>query len=63
MESISKAYCLKQELDLRILRAIEIELTEDSLQMADAIIWNKGGTDFFEILERVKKILSNAYTS
>ncbi|BBH23424.1 guanylate kinase [Paenibacillus baekrokdamisoli] len=52
-----------EELEQRILRAKEIELSEEYLQVADAIVWNNDGTDFSETLEKVKKIITNARTN
>lgn len=52
-----------EELDQRIQRAKEIELSEEYLQVADAIVWNNDGTDFTETLDKIKKIISSACTN
>ncbi|MFX3631752.1 MAG: guanylate kinase [Candidatus Pristimantibacillus sp.] len=49
-----------EELEQRILRAKELELGEEYLQAADAIVWNNDGTDFSETLEKVKGIIAEA---
>lgn len=63
IESIERRLRLRnntsEELDKRKLRAKEIELSEDYLQIADAIVWNNDGTDFSETLVRVNQIISN----
>ncbi|MFC5700751.1 guanylate kinase [Cohnella faecalis] len=64
IESIERRLLLRagtdEELNGRLTRARELELSPEYLALADAVVWNDDGADFEETLAKVQGIISSS---